>query len=132
MAYNTNDFEDKKLAWDLRAHYVMLIGSSLYRVDEARRDKNYPIWFRELKLLFPRIHSRIDKDRAKMKQIYERYINNMITLSNKYPKTYFGKSFNSKEVGEIEDVLAEFEHFIYRVLHISQQFGDETNLKGLQ
>ena len=127
----TDGFEEKSLAYDLRLFYAIVVGRKMISIEEAISSKNYPKWFRELDLLFKVIHSRVDRSRDEYKKVYETAKEEVLTIINKYDRAYFGKSFEPKAISEIEEALSKLQHLVYRVMHVSKQFGDEVIVKGL-
>jgi hypothetical protein len=129
--FASSEFEETKLAFDLRVFYAAIIGRRLIEMDEHIKEKNYSAWFRDMCLLYPIICSRVDNDR---KEIAEKFIEmkrKALKKINEFPNVYSGKSLDNKGVAELEIALIDFQHLIYRVLHISNQFGSEKDIAGI-
>ena len=128
MAYEE---EEKSLAYDLRVFYAGIVGKKLVKIQESEESKDYANWFRNLRLIFPIIFSRVDNDRKEIKKEYKTILEKCNKIVNENEKTFFNKNCNAKAVFEIENVLMELNHFIYRVLHKTKQLGENINIRGL-
>ena len=133
MAYNSllKTDDEQRLAYDLRVYYAMIAGRKMLEIEEAIQRKDYSAWFNQLRLMFPIIFSRVDRDRDAIKTKYTELLENSLKVINKYERCYLKKSHNYEEMWEVEEVLMTLQHFLYRVLHTTNQFGSERDIKGL-
>lgn len=127
----SDGLEEKSLAYDLRVFYAVIVGRKMIAIEDATSAKDYPKWFRELDLMFKTVYSRVDKDRTAIKEEYESVKRRTVEVINKYTKVYLRKSFDSQAVWELEEALSTMQHFVYRVVHVSNQFGNNVDIKGL-
>jgi len=131
MAYQ-EDLMEKSFAYDLRVFYAIVIGRKMLRVQEATEKKDYQVWHDTLISMYPIVYARIDTNRAEVKEKYAALIKKLNTILNKYRDVYLRKEFDENGINEIESVLLELQHFIFRLMHIFDHFGKgDTFLKGL-
>lgn len=126
------DFDDKKLAWDLRIFYAMIVGKRMMKVDEAAESKDYSSWYKHLIYIYTTAFSRIDKDRTEIKKKYNTLHEETIKILNDNKKAYLKKDFDSIKIALVERQLLKLQHFVYRILHLSNQFGSEISIGGLR
>lgn len=131
MDISAGEFEEKSLAYDLRVFYAMIVGRKMIAIEDAADIKDYPSWFRNIDLLFKIVYSRVDKQRDEVKTGYEKVKNEALQIINHNTQAYFKKSNDARAISDVEDVLSRMQHYVYRVLHVSNQFGSNTDIKGL-
>lgn len=124
-------FEETKFAFDLRMVYATIVGRMMMQVQDAIEEKNYSSWLNKLKLLFPVIFSRVDNNREELKAQYHELLDKTLVIINKHEKSFAKRNIDSVAIWEIEEALSILQHFIYRVLHTTNQFGKEVGVKGL-
>lgn len=143
--------EVKELAYDLRQKYAQIVGDHLEEISQARREKDYPEYFRGLENLFTIIKHKFknkktskDDDESynfegeinpkEKKSDLERYKDlrqNAIDVCNKYETTFLGRTDDPKMVSEIESSLREIEMFLYYVMDKAKMFGSVGYNEGM-
>lgn len=114
------------MLFDLRTIRARLIGLHLLDIKKAKEERNYPEWFRNIKILFGVIDHLIDKENEWKELITEANI-----LANKYANVYLGKSINAVGVGELEDAFIKLEMFLYKHMEGKGVFGKKEDYRGL-
>ena len=107
----------EELAYDLRQLYAKLVGDHLEDIAQARKADNYHIYFKSLKDLYIIVSHKIKDNTQKGQEktdveIYHDLINTAVSVANKYPNEWLGKSKNPEACSEIEQALNVIEIFL--------------------
>jgi hypothetical protein len=128
---NIGPDENQALAYDLRLFYAMYVGPRMLKIGELAEQGKYYEWFKELRYLFMTIFARVDTDRKAIREAFKICETEIILLAEKYPKVFHRRQFVPEQNAEIEDALLRFHHFVFRLLHLTDQLGTKSTLKGL-
>lgn len=123
--------EEKTLAFDLRIFYAGILGKKMVKVEMAQDETNYVKWFRQLRLMFPVVLARVDKNRQRTMEEYNVLIKECVDTFNKYDRVYLKRDFGAEGIEKVENKLLKLQHFIYRVMDKNKLFGENLNLQGL-
>lgn len=128
--------EQQQLAYDLRQGYAKLVTEHMVDVYMARKESNYPDYFKALENLYTIVAHKITKpekagkkDNKKFKTYLELSAE-FIKLSSTYPDVYFGRSKN-KEVSLFEMALRIMERHLYAMMDEGKMFGATKDRRGL-
>lgn len=146
--------EVKELAYDLRQKYAQIVGDHLESISEARRQRDYPEYFRGLENLFTVIKHKFKtkktteeeegaydftetegrkkpKEKKSDLQRYKELRQKAIDVCNKYEQAFLGQTEDPNEVAQLEGALREMEMFLFYVMEKAKMFGSVGYNEGL-
>ena len=149
--------EPGQLAYDLRQRYALIVGDHLDEISNARRNSDYPEYFKSLENLFTIIKHKFKskktskededaydytegeepkktKEKSEKKSDLDRYKElrqKAIDVSNKYESVFLGRTQDPEEVAKVEASLREMEMFLYYVMDKAKMFGSVGFNEGL-
>lgn len=123
------------LAYDLRQRYAKIVGDHLEDVADARRNRNYPEYFKALENLNTIVKHKFKKDKEKKNKEkvvdYNSLRDALIKIANEYQNAWTGEGTDSKEIAKIEKALRDIEEFIYSKMDEAKMFGGVRDQEGL-
>jgi hypothetical protein len=134
------DISQGNMAYDLRQRYAKIVGDHLEDITEARKNRDYPEYFRALEDLYTIVFHKFktkkdkkDKEEKKntSKENYETLKKNAVALSNKFSSAWLGQGNDPKEIGQIESALRAMERFLYFKMNEASMFGSKRDMEGL-
>lgn len=144
MEFKSGFDQTKELAYDLRQGYAKLVGEHLIDIAYARKERNYPKYFKDLEDLYTIIAHKIsdveEKERKNLKKDekekyknYEKLRSEFIKHANDFPQAYAIKKEdkNPEHVGKIEGSLRAIERYLYRMMDKAKMFGGKGFSEGL-
>lgn len=152
--------EPGQLAYDLRQRYALIVGDHLDEISNARRNRDYPEYFKSLENLFTIIKHKFKakktskedeeayefteeediikevakEDKKEKKTDLERYKiirQKAIDTSNKYTSTFLGRTEKPEEIAKVEASLREMEMFLYFIMDKAKMFGSVGFNEGM-
>lgn len=132
-----------ELAYDLRQRYAKIVGDHLEDVASARREQNYPEYFRSLEDLYVVVKHKFKtkkkkknlqkkkKESKSKKETYKSLKNKVCEIANSYVNAWVGKGNNPEEIGKIEEALRKIEMFLYEEMNNANMFGSKREQDGL-
>ena len=125
-----NDNEPKELAYDLRQIYAKILGEHLIDAADSRKKYDFYSWYKSLEDI-KTITKHKFKEKEKAIINYNKLVEKITALANKYPSTWKGEARPPKEVAEIENALRALEEFLYEEMQKGKVFGDSYRIAGL-
>ena len=131
------------LAYDLRQGYAILVNNHLMDVSMARRNSDYPGYFRALENLYTVVAHKIDsKEKAKLRMIkkknkvsnfktYQELSQELIKLAQTYPEVYQGKVQEHQSVFLFETLLRKIERHLWKFMDEAGMLGKSNKVEGL-
>ena len=119
----------QELAFDLRQKYAQIVGEHLEDVSLARKGNHFNLWLKNLQDLHVIVKHKFKKKEDEKE--YNKLINNIIILANKYSSTFLNQSQDPNECAIIENSLREIEMFLYLKMNEANMFGDKRSVEGL-
>jgi len=131
--FNPNQSTDNSsdLIYDLRQYYARIVGGHLIEIWEARREKQYPRYFKALDDLHTIISHKITARDKGIKTRYKELNDEAVITFNKWKDVYFGKVKDVVGVSEVESVLKRIEMLLYEVMDDANMFGSNRKIQGL-
>lgn|SRR3990167_1212256 len=129
MDENFNALYNQDLAFDLRQIYAKIVGDHLLDISDARKQQNFYLWFKNLEDLHTIVRHKFKKKEEEIE--YEKIVNNIIDLSNKYSDVWLAQNKDASKVSEFEKALRELEMFLYEKMNDAHMFGQQARIPGL-
>jgi hypothetical protein len=128
-SYDQDYGDENKLAWDLRQFYARYVSSYIINFKIAEDKNDYPTMLKTL----CRWHSAAKHEWSddKVDEEFEKLKMDLYSVANKYRTTYFGKTFDSHEVEQIEDALQKIKEYLIFKMKQSNMFGSVWDDEGL-
>lgn len=136
-----------ELAYDLRQRYAKIVGDHMEDISYARRERNYPEWFRALENLYTITEYKFTENKKKklnekIEEVKDEDCNykfkgysdlrtELIKVATTYTETWKGNIDTSEEVAKIESALRKIEEWIYKKMDDAKMFGSKRDLEGL-
>ena len=117
-----SDDDKKNIAYDLRQYYAKIVGEHLIDISFYRKKQMFGLWFRSLESLYT-ITSFKYNEKEKAKEDYDKLINSIHQLANKFSLCWRGKSKHPERTQEIDVALRQLEQFLYLKMEDSGIFG---------
>jgi len=138
MAYKYNyggsdEYDDEKMAYDLRQIYAKIVGNHLAEISMYRRERNFYEWFEALEDLYTitRHKFREYEEDEQDKKTYKQLRNEVIQLSNQYKDVWLKKSNEAVALSKIIKALRDIEEWLFFKMNESNMFGKMEDLEGL-
>lgn len=140
-----NDNEEyKELAYDLRQVYAIeILGEHLKDVARARKEDNFPMYFKTLKDVWIVAQHRfrdktynVENEKGEsvelnLKQYFNFLMNKVAKLANKYNTDWLAQTSDPDNIAKIESALNDVEMFLYDHIQEANIFGGKYDDEGL-
>lgn len=126
--YNS-DSESKKLAYDLRQTYALIVGDICRGIASARQSRDYKAWFYLLDDLHTEVAQKLNKDEKK--EYYEE-LKKTTEVIKRYPTFMTGLfSQNRDMTSELYFALKKLEMWIKSKMEEHDMYGSDYEYDGL-
>lgn len=120
--FNDDSSEEKQLMYDLRTIYAeKIIGETLRHIAIARKNQDFPSWYKLLKRdLRTEISKNLKQD--EMEMVNER-VEEVKKIISENSEAYLKKSKNAEQYDLVEEELIQFEMLLLRLMERHKMFG---------
>jgi len=130
-----------EMAYDLRQRYAKIVGDHLEDIADARKNKDYPEYFKALEDLYTIVKHKFKTKKKEEKtkktsnsdeiETYDSLKENACKIANTSSQSWIGQSFNAEEIGKIETALRKIEMFLYEKMSEANMFGNKREQEGM-
>lgn len=131
-----NDNNPQQLAYDLRQGYAKIVTEHLVDIYSARKESDYPSYFKALENLYTVVFHKIEKEedkrikKSKSFKPYSTLAKEFINLTYKYPQVYLDTT-KSGVSSLFESSLRQMERHLYKMMNEANMFGSNYSTEGL-